>query len=81
MQKEIVTTGQLRRLLATVIVEVKDGEIDLDRAGRIAKLAAQINESYYSEIKAHVIAKSLGVETIKMGEMPIDSIGSDATHE
>lgn len=51
MSKTIQTTGDLRTFLTNVMVGVKDGVVNADDASRITKLAQQINESFYSEIK------------------------------
>lgn len=47
----IKTTGELRAFLAKAMVDVQSGAMDLDRANRIVKLAGQINESLYAEVK------------------------------
>jgi hypothetical protein len=75
----IETTGQLREFLATMIVGVKNGTVDVDKASRITKLAAQINESLYAEIKIARVRVELGDKTAEpMGEMSIVGAKPDA---
>jgi len=50
-KKAIKTTGDLREFLVTMMIGVKDGLVDGEDARHITKLASQINESFYSEIK------------------------------
>ena len=65
------TTGQLRQFLADALIAVKDGQMDTDKARNITKMAAQINESIYSEIKSTRVLSELGREVAEMGEMAI----------
>lgn len=67
----IKTTGQLRTFLAKSLDDVRTGKIDLDAANRITKLAAQINESFYSEIKVAKIRADAGEQLVKLGCLPI----------
>ena len=55
--------------------EVKNGDIDIDKASRITKLAGQINESFYSEIKVAKIRIESGEAMIDLGDM---SVGAKA---
>lgn len=72
--REIKTTGQLRKFLAETIVKVGDGSIGLDEASRITKLAAQVNESFYSEIKIAKTQWEIGAqsESKKLGDLPLE---------
>lgn len=71
-KNRIETTGALRTFLADMIVGVKNGQIDTDKASRITKLAAQVNESLYAEIKVAKVSAELGAGDIApMGEMKI----------
>lgn len=69
--KKIKTTGELRDFLANMMLGVKNGDLDLDKASRITKLAGQVNESFYAEIKVASIRTAAGEELAKLGEMPI----------
>ena len=75
MKGKIKTTGQLRDFLADLMLEVKNGAIDLDKASKITKLAGQINESFYTEIKMANVRSEAGEPTTGMGEVPIGSTG------
>lgn len=69
--KTIRTTGELRDFLAVMMVGVKNGDLDLDKASRITKLAGQINESFYAEIKVAKIRAESGEAMEKLGNMPV----------
>lgn len=49
--KEIRTTGQLRALLANAAKGVLNGDLDIEKATALHKLAKNISESLYSETK------------------------------
>ena len=49
---EIKTAGELREFLVNMLFGVKDGVVSVDKASVITKMAGQINESIYAEIKA-----------------------------
>ena len=68
----IETTGQLRKLLADVIEQVRAGDIGLDEASRITKLAAQVNESFYSEMKVAQVMQACGEAASELGKLRID---------
>jgi hypothetical protein len=74
MSTSIKTTGQLREFLVKMMLCTKEGSIDADKARNITKLAAQINESFYSEIKIAKVmteAGNLG-DIAKLGDLPIN---------
>ena len=71
----IKTTGDLRQFLADSILAVKNGHMDADTARNVTKLAAQINESFYSEVKIAKTAKELGKATCDLGDLPINKQG------
>jgi hypothetical protein len=75
MSGSIKTTGQLREFLATMIVGVKNGQLDTDKARNITKMAAKINESFYSEIKIAKVLIEAGklAEVQDLGELPINT--------
>ena len=49
--RKIETVGQLRSFLCESIVDVRNGNIRVEIASQINKMAAQVNESFYSECK------------------------------
>ena len=69
---KITTAGELREYLSQTITGVGNGTIQTDKARDITKLAAQINESFYSEIKVAKVMTELGNEASKMGELRIN---------
>jgi len=71
MSATIKTTGQLRDFLVNMMLGVKNGQLDLDKASRVTKLAAQINESMYAEIKTAKIRAEAGEAMPKIGDMPV----------
>lgn len=68
---KITTTGSLREFLAGAINSVANGTMDTDKARNITKLAAQINESFYSEIKIAKVQTELGVQAAELGKLGI----------
>jgi hypothetical protein len=75
---KIKTTGQLREFLANSLLAVSSGQMDTDRARNITKLAAQINESIYSEIKTARVLSELGREPAKLGNLTLGTDNNDA---
>ena len=80
MNAKIKTAGDLRSFLAKTMEEVRAGEIDLDVASRITKLAGQVNESFYAEIKVAKIRAEAGETLIELGALPLSS-GSEGSDE
>ncbi len=71
MAQQIKTTGQLRQFLADALLSVKAGEMDADTARNLTKIASQINESIYSEIKASRMMQELQQVSPSMGQLAI----------
>jgi hypothetical protein len=77
--QKINTTGELRTFLADLLVNVANGSADLDAARAMVKVAAQINESFYSEIKAaQVQMETFGEASHLLGNLPIGASGEKA---
>jgi hypothetical protein len=72
MSNKPKTTGELRDFLATMMVGVKNGHIEADDARNITKLAAQINESFYSEIKIARVQMEAGKQMAELGSLKIN---------
>lgn len=56
---KITNTGQLRDFLCSAINAVGNGTMDAEKARNITKLAGQVNESLYAEVKVAKTKKSL----------------------
>lgn len=74
--KTVQTTGDLRDFLANMMVGVKNGTLDLDKASRITKLAGQINESFYAEVKVAKIRAEAGEAMPALGGMRVGEVES-----
>ena len=74
MNAKIKTTGELRDFLAMMMVGVKNGDLDIDKAARITKLAGQINESLYAEVKVSKVRAEAGEKMNSLGDMPIGAM-------
>lgn len=68
-QQKISTTGMLREFLVEMMVGVKNGHLDLDQASRITKLAAQVNENLYAEVKIAKIKTDMGEKMPTLGNL------------
>jgi len=68
---QIKTTGELRQFLVKMMQDVESGAIDLDKAGRITKIAGQVNESFYAEIKVAKVRAEAGQVMGEFGAMTI----------
>lgn len=78
MKHKIGTTGELREFLVNMMVGVKDGDIDIARAQQIGKLAAQVTESFYAELKTAQVQTSLGKTAVELGSLQIAGASPDA---
>lgn len=72
MASKIQTTGELREFLAMMLLGIKNGDVSHDEARSITKMAAQINESFYSEVKIAKAAIEAGKVAEEMGRLPIN---------
>ncbi len=67
----INTTGDLRKFLCTSISSVANGTMDIAKAREVTKLAGQVNESFYSEVKVARLQIDLKEEADKLGSLPV----------
>jgi hypothetical protein len=67
----IKTTGELRRFLVATIEAIREGTIDVETASQISKMAAQVNESFYSEIKLARTKSEMRLRVDSFGELNI----------
>jgi hypothetical protein len=77
---KITTTGQLREFLCQSINSVATGTLDIQKASQITKLAAQVNESLYSEVKVARLQLELGKTASEMGALTVNQ-ANDAEPE
>lgn len=70
-ERQIQTSGDLRAFLSNALLGIRNGDIDIHKASQITKMAAQINESIYSEIKAGVVLAAAGKTVAEFGNMPL----------
>lgn len=70
----IKTAGDLRDFLCKSIDEVADGTMDLAKAREVTKLAGQVNESFYSEVKVARLQMDLSREAAELGKLSIGAI-------
>ena len=62
MAKAVKTAGQLREFLVETMLAVRDGSLDADAARTVTKIAAQVNESFYTEAMITKTRKELAGE-------------------
>ena len=68
---QISNTGDLRRFIVSTMEQVSSGDIELDKAQSITRLASQVNESFYSEIKTARFLKDAGKDIPKLGTLAL----------
>lgn len=71
---KVNTTGQLRTFLAKAMIAVQNGDMDIDKASRITKIAGQINENMYAEIKVAKIRAEAGQEMGAFGSVELGDV-------
>lgn len=67
----INTTVDLRKFLCSSITSVANGTMDISKAREVTKLAGQVNESFYSEVKVARLQIDLKEESDKLGSLPV----------
>jgi hypothetical protein len=72
MSEKIETTGQLREFLCDVLQDVRHGEIETETAARLTRLAAQVNESFYAEVKVIRAKQDLGQKIDTFGSLHVN---------
>lgn len=68
---KINTTGDLREFLCSMINGVANGTVDPEKARNVVKIASQINESFYSEVKVARLNMDLKKEVTEFGSLNI----------
>ena len=70
---DIKTSGQLREFLVNMMKGVKNGQLAEDKARNIVKMASQVHESFYSEIKIAKTRKEMGLAISDLGALPLNT--------
>lgn len=73
MAKSLQTTGQLREFLANMLLGIKSGDVKFQEANSMTRMASQINESFYSEIKIAKVRKDAGSTVAELGALPLNT--------
>jgi len=68
---KIKTTGDLREFLCSSINLVANGTMDPQKARDITKIAAQVNESFYAEVKVIKTKIDMGHEFDRLGSLSV----------
>jgi hypothetical protein len=68
---EIKNTGQLRIVLANAIKGVLNGDMKIEQAEAIHKLAKNVTESLYSETKINMFQHEVGRTVGQLGELAL----------
>lgn len=68
----INTAGDLRKFLCNSINSVANGTMDISKAREVTKLAGQVNESFYSEVKVARLQMDMEKEVYKLGSLPVN---------
>lgn len=71
MSGKIKNSAELREFLSNMMLGIKNGDIDADKARNITKMAGQINENFYVEIKVAQVRAEAGQKLFQLGAMPI----------
>jgi len=77
MAKSIKTAGELRDFLINMMIGVKDGHQEVESARTIVKIAGQINESLYAEIKYAKMHLDAGKEAAALGTLQLGKVEID----
>lgn len=75
---EIKTTGELRAFVAVTMSKLRNGEVELEHARLVVKLAGRITDSLYSEAKIHRLAIEAGRQPPALG---LQYIGDPPPHQ
>jgi hypothetical protein len=71
MASQIETAGQLRTFLCNMMLGIKNGDIEINKATQITKMAEQITNSLYSEMKMQQLQIDAGAKYYAIGHLPL----------
>jgi hypothetical protein len=63
----INTTGALRKFVANAMTEVMAGNMDIDKANVLVKMASKVNDSLFAEAKIQKLLLENGREVGRLG--------------
>lgn len=66
---KVETAGDLRQFLCNMIVGIKSGDLEIGKAAQITKMAEQVTNSLYAEIKLQQMAVVTGSVVEKIGTL------------
>jgi len=66
---KIKNAGQLREFLLDAMPKIEAGTMEPDVARNLIKMASQVNESVYAEIKVYKVQMEAGMAIGKMGHL------------
>ena len=69
---KINTAGDLREFLCSSINSVANGTMDIAKAREVTKLAGQVNESFYAEVKVARLKLDLEKQVDELGTLPVN---------
>jgi hypothetical protein len=82
---DIKTAGELRTFLTGVLLDIRRGELDVEKANAIAKVSAQINQSLAVEVAAalklekmegsYPLPGTMAIGHKTQAELPVDQGG------
>jgi hypothetical protein len=75
MPAKIRTTGELREFLCDTLSALRNGVCEPEVASGVTKLATQINESFYAEVKVNRARSEMGECVDKFGALGIGTTG------
>ena len=68
---KITNSGELRDFLCSAINGVANGTFDIKKAREVTKLAAQVTENMYAEVRVAKTQLELGAVAAKFGSLPL----------
>lgn len=70
--KQPSTMGELRQVLAAIMVGVVNGDVKNNEARTALTAATRITENYQAELRAKTLAQQAGQVSLPIGETPIN---------
>jgi hypothetical protein len=71
VKSSIKNSGDLRAFLCNAMVDVRNGTLEVDKASVIQKLATQVNENMYAEVKVSKMLADAERGHYVLGQLPL----------